>query len=87
MPSGEQSTDKLLSVDDGPRVGLDGKQRRMPVRRGVEDEYDHGIAVEQIGRWAELTAGARKHPEGLGSFINALSEKLTKPRKLEEAIS
>jgi hypothetical protein len=30
----KRSTDNQLSVDDGPRIGLDCKQRRMPARAG-----------------------------------------------------
>lgn len=32
---------------DEPRIGLDGKQRRMPTRRDSEDDYDPKIASEQ----------------------------------------
>ena len=44
------------SADDGePRPGLDGKARRMPVRR-EEDEYDHGLAIEQTKQSVLLDA-------------------------------
>lgn len=42
-----QTTVAGATVEGEPRVGLDGKQRRMPVRREEEDEYDNEIAVEQ----------------------------------------
>lgn len=34
----KETTDKQLSVDEEMRVGLDGRQRRLPVRRPVIDD-------------------------------------------------
>lgn len=49
-------------VEDGPRIGRDGKARRLPQRR-VEDEFDEDLAFSQtkdafIARAAEAEADA-----------------------------
>lgn len=42
------STDNQLSVNDEPRIGLDGKERRMPTRRAVEDEEEIEFSQKEL---------------------------------------
>ena len=42
---------RVGDITEAPRVGLDGKQRRMPVRQPIiddeDDDYDPDVAIEQ----------------------------------------
>ena len=55
-----------VSVDE-PRTGLDGKVRRLPIRR-VEDEFDPEIAIEQTKQVFLL--GAHEGPMTVFVYVN-----------------